>query len=232
MLESVPGGGLFITIRVIMFGRKNQQKIISFFFVWRALVAGTQTVDPDQTYTEPRGSPPGGCYCSGPILHLIACTNISVLPAFPDEFKHGVIYIDIYQTQVTFLESFHKEDWLSLEYIDLRNNDKLPCWVVQYVIERKGLTILSDCNYTTHYANDETWLTTPALPNAYYYITRDVPDENTTVNVSSNIKWLGYFISIFTLATAASTVVKFLHKRRNDRSTKRREEEAVYMNKT
>lgn len=235
-----------------MLATNPKQSIITFLLVWRAIAVGAQIFRPPQTSTEPCGDP-AGCYCSGPILHLITCTNISVFPTFPEEFKPGVTYIDIYQSQLTFLESFHPDQWFSLEYVDLRSNNKLPCWVVQNVIERKGLTVLSDCNYTVGDVKEDwlTWMTSAppntsynmsedlltwgisTQPNTHYNITPNIPNEDICVNVPSNTNWLAYLISLLIVYIAVSTAGKLLHLRRKqplfrDRNTDGGKEEGLH----
>ena len=127
---------------------------------------------------EPCGIP-AGCLCSGPILHLISCANITVFPLFPGYIKPGVVHLDLYKTRVVELPPFSEEDWPNLKVVDVRENDFLDCSSLQKleslrpeirlytrcdslgVEEENGFNETSPsstANPTEHQRNDEAWM--------------------------------------------------------------------------
>lgn len=198
------------------------------FLAFRVLIllkmSTTQELLFEQTFTEPCGYPLGGCHCSGPILNLIACTKISSFPSFPDYYKHGVAYIDLYETQLEFLQPFSKDEWNSLHTIDLRNNKKLPCWVIENVVrQRNDLYILSDCNYTIgeydlssekdEYEYELTTDTPLIIHENPANTTPNIPNEG--INVNAPIPWIVHTITICCVLIVLMAAIQVWKRKRH-----------------
>ena len=91
---------------------------------------------------------PEGCMCSEPVLHDIACTNVTVFPLFPSHLKDGVLTIRIYGTQIVDMHPFLKRDWPRLQELDFHDNKHLSCRVIEK-LQRDDLHITCDCYKTS-----------------------------------------------------------------------------------
>lgn len=132
------------------------------------------------------GDPPV-CDCSGPILHLIACTGIDTFPVFPPVLTAGVVHFDLHQSRLQHLEPFEREKWLSLKYLDVRNNDNITCDNVQ-MLRRNNLQVISDCGVDSLFEDAVTDVTVTHEPDII------LPDEKFVVHVTTNNLWVVYGI--------------------------------------
>ena len=88
---------------------------------------------------------PSGCHCSTPVLNQIQCTgDISEFPVFDDVIKPGVVSIVFYDTNITTVPPFEKEEWDRLKYVNFVETDMMTCDDIAE-LWRPGLRIFSEC---------------------------------------------------------------------------------------
>ena len=88
---------------------------------------------------------PAGCYCSTPVLNEIHCTgNISKFPEFEDSVKPGVLSIVFYDSTITSVPPFEKDEWDRLKYLNFVETSMMSCDDIAE-LWRPGLRIFSEC---------------------------------------------------------------------------------------
>lgn len=147
---------------------------------------------------------PSGCYCSGPILHLISCRNITIFPIFNEHIRTGVIYIDLYKTKIIGLPVLTKSEWPSLNYINLKDNAYLDCASVSS-LQRDGLSVLTNCD-----SAPENEITTR------FMMTNNTPVIEDDVGERNDVEWvlpsIVGFASLFGLLSVIGECMKRYNK--------------------